>query len=136
MRYAHNPIALKIVKMGHRHHEPKKLILAALATGMVESHMRNLRYGTKDSAGWRQERKRYYAHPRNVRKSIRNFYNEANTDVPGGGSRRNLKRYKVGQIAQMIQQSDYPHRYQRHVGQALRLLRRINRTGSWADVGW
>lgn len=59
---------------------PKKYLLAAMMTGLVEcpqgSTFGNCAGGTSDSAGWRQERASLYADPRNVPASAKRYYAE------------------------------------------------------------
>jgi hypothetical protein len=70
-----NPVIREILRQGRG--RPKKHVLAALATGQVESGFRNLTYGDADSQGWRQERASLYPNPTNLKASVRRFYQEA-----------------------------------------------------------
>lgn len=135
MGYAKNPIALRIIKIGRRRHEPRRLIVSALATGLVESRLRNLKGGDADSAGWRQERAQYYKNPTNVKASINRYYDEAKTDVPGGASKSNLKKYSVGQISQYIQASAFPGRYSQVAPEARKILKQITKSTGMASGG-
>jgi hypothetical protein len=66
-----------IIRIGQQRGEPRKRILAALATGKVESNFQNLSHGDADSQGWRQERASLYKDPTNLQASINRFYDEA-----------------------------------------------------------
>jgi hypothetical protein len=70
-----NSVIDEILRQGAR--QPRKYVLAALATGRVESNFRNLAGGDRDSVGWRQERASLYRNPRNLKASVRRFYQEA-----------------------------------------------------------
>jgi hypothetical protein len=72
---ARNPVISEILRQGRR--RKQKHVLAALATGKVESGFRNLKYGDADSQGWRQERASLYPNPTNLKASVRRFYQEA-----------------------------------------------------------
>ena len=108
-----------IIAIGRQRGMPRKAILAALTTGAVESHFRNLKGGDRDSEGWRQERRAFYANPRNLHASINRFYDEWQHDARGRG-------LTVGQQAQAVQQSGFPDRYQYKLPLAKRLLRRAD----------
>lgn len=71
-----NPVVREILRQGRS--QKRKHVLAALATGKVESGFRNLNYGDADSKGWRQERASIYRNPTNLRASVHRFYHEAN----------------------------------------------------------
>ncbi len=108
----------EIIRIGRRRQESRRAILAALATGRVESGYRNL-HGSQDglSAGWRQERTAYYSNPRNLRASINRFYNEAD--------RANPSRYRdAGQLAAAVQRpaAQYAGRYNQSLGVARNIL--------------
>jgi hypothetical protein len=119
-------VAQTLVKVGRRKHVPRRLKVAALATGLTESSLRNLKYGDADSQGWRQERKQYYSNPTNVRASAARFYDEAKSDIPGGASKQNLKKYSIAQISQYIQASAYPSRYAENAGEARQILAQLS----------
>lgn len=113
-----NPIARRIVRIGRRRGVPRKYILAALATGRVESNFRNLPGGDADSQGWRQERASLYRNPRNVNASINRFFNEAKQHDRG---------QSAGELAADVQRpaAQYRGRYKQvlHTGEPQRILR-------------
>ena len=99
---------------------PKEM-LAAFETGIVESGMRNLGHGDRDSVGWRQERSHYGSRQErmNVEAGARRFFQE---------TRRARNKYgTAGQLAQGVQRSGRPERYQQVSGQAKALLRQTAR---------
>lgn len=118
-----------IIRIGRRRRERPKEIMAALMAGRVESNFRNLRYGDRDSRGWRQERASLYRNPNNVRASINRFYNETS------GEGRNGRGMTAGQLAQAVQGSAFPGRYQPHKGEARRLMRSVGRGKGWRRGG-
>lgn len=98
---------IKLLIAGGRKHlsdlpprERRKAINTAIAVGYTESRYRNLPGGDRDSQGWRQERKRYYPDPRNLKASIKRFYDEYRADAPKGAN--------LGDRAQAVQQSGTP----------------------------
>lgn len=90
-------------RSGLRGRERRKARNTALVTGLVETNLKNLKGGDKDSEGWRQERKMYYKNPRNLRASVDRFYREYKSDAD--------KSAPIGVRAQQVQQSAFPERY-------------------------
>jgi len=108
-----------VLSTGEEDDATRKEKLAATETGLVESYgFKNLKGGDADSEGWRQERRMYYPEPTNVRKGAENFYDEAKTDpsIPGGGGETS------GQLAQTVQGSAFPERYEEHSAEAKAIL--------------
>lgn len=93
-----------------------KEVKAAIETGLVESNLRNLPGGDRDSAGWRQERASLYRDPTNLDASIRRFYQET------AGVRD--KYGTAGSLAAAVQRpaAQYRGRYQQASSQAQALL--------------
>lgn len=110
-------IIKQIIAIGKKRGESKKEIKAALLTGRVEANFSNPKGGDRDSQGWRQERKMYYKNPTNVKASINRFFDE--TSKKGDG-----KGMNSGQLAQAVQRSAFPDRYNMHSKEAEGLLRR------------
>lgn len=101
-------VARTVLNTGKKMGATRKELLAAAQTGIVESGgFKNLSYGDADSEGWRQERRMYYPDPTNVKASAKRFFEESIGDT--GGSRG--KGMTAGQLAQTIQASAYPERY-------------------------
>ncbi len=86
-------------------------MIAALETGLVESTLRNLPGGDGSSVGWRQETASSYpnVNRRDVAGGARRFFEEAK-----GGNRRGT----AGKLAQSVQRSAFPGRYDQVKGQA------------------
>lgn len=115
--------AKTVLRTGQRMGASRKEKLAAIETGLVESYgFKNLKGGDADSAGWRQERRQYYPNPTNVKAGAKNFFDEAKEDpaIPGGGGET------PGQLAQTVQASDYPERYDERAAEAKSLLHQFN----------
>lgn len=112
-------VARAVVRIGHKRGATKKEIVSALETGIVESGLRNLRYGDRDSEGWRQERKQFYKNPTNLKASINRYYDE--TKVAGRG-----RGMTAGQLSQRVQRSAFPERYDQQRGRARRLYRQLS----------
>lgn len=116
-------IAKTVVKTGLKMGATPKELLAAVETGLVESNLQNLPYGDADSLGWRQERASIYGTgptgPTNVRASARRFFEESVTDGNRGAG------MSAGQLAQAIQGSAFPERYDQNAGTAIRILRQM-----------
>lgn len=96
-------------------HAPR--VRQALLEAMgVESNFRNLTYGDRDSLGVLQQRRQYYPNAgKNVAYDIQQFLvraDRANKQV--GGS--------AGTLAQAVQRSAFPGRYDEHASQAASLL--------------
>lgn len=98
---------LNAIKRGARRNRasPKEL-KAAIETGIVESNLRNLSGGDRDSAGWRQERASLYADPTNLDASVDRFFRETKA-VKG-------KYGRAGDLAAAVQRpaAQYRGRYQ------------------------
>jgi hypothetical protein len=89
---------------------------AAVETGLVESSLRNLPGGDGSSVGWRQETKSSY--PTQNRMSVAaaadRFFDEA---IALRG-----KYKRAGDLAQAVQRSAHPERYQQRSGEAAGLI--------------
>ena len=112
----------RVAKKRNRDRNPKnnvsrREVISALETGLVESNLRNLDYGDRDSVGWRQERGHYgpVSERRKLGKSINRFYDETNSE------RGNYRT--AGQLAQAVQRSAHPGRYDARKGQAVDILK-------------
>jgi cell wall-associated NlpC family hydrolase len=104
----------------------KKELLAAAETGLVEApYFANPAGGGADSEGWRQERRQYYPNPRNVKASADRFFQESVSDT--GGARG--KGQTAGELAQTIQASAYPERYDAVKPEANAIVKAFERGG-------
>jgi hypothetical protein len=108
-----NAVINEILRQGQN--QPRRYVLAALTTGKVESNFRNLPGGDRDSIGWRQERASLYRNPRNLKASVRRFYQEAAQHDRGQG---------VGELAADVQRpaSQYRGRYAQVLPEAKQIL--------------
>lgn len=92
-------------------------ILAALATGIVETNLRNLNHGDGSSVNWRQEVAKYYGsveNRMNLAASTGRFYDELS---------RTPRKGSIGGWAQSVQRSAHPERYDQAMGAAQSFLR-------------
>ena len=112
-----------VLNIGRKKGASKKEMLAAVETALVESGIRNLGYGDADSSGWRQERAMYYPNPQNVRASAGRFFEETASQGRGAGM-------TAGQLAQAVQRSAFPEKYDQRKGEAVPLLRAFGSAGN------
>jgi hypothetical protein len=114
-----------IIEEGRKMGMPRKAILSALATGITESNFSEPGEGAsdRDSAGWRQERRSSYpgADRFDERAAARRYYQEWKSDAP--------KRGPIGPMAQAVQQSGFPGRYQTHADEARSILKSFGGRG-------
>lgn len=110
-------IARQIVNVGRSLKAPPKVMLAAIEAGLVESNLRNLNYGDRDSVGVFQQRpSQGWKGLMNVGRAAREFITRA-MRANGPGS--------AGQLAQSVQRSAFPGRYDERRGEALRILKAV-----------
>ena len=84
-----------------------------IAAGLVESELRNLNYGDRDSLGWLQQRpSQGWANARDVDKAADDFFADMTGRV------KNWRAMQPGDAAQAVQRSKYPTRYAARVPQA------------------
>ena len=69
-------VARRIAQIARKRGASPKEIKSAFETGLVESGLRNLPGGDRDSQGWRQERASLYKDPRNLDASINRYFDE------------------------------------------------------------
>jgi hypothetical protein len=88
---------------------------ALFEAGITESGLRNLNYGDRDSKGALQQRASTgWAHAQDPYRAALDFLTHARAANKGGGS--------AGQLAQAVQRSAFPARYQQHSAEAERFL--------------
>lgn len=105
-------------QQGASHKEVKALTEALI----VESHIRNLSYGDADSLGALQQRpSQGWKHPQNVRLAVRDFLKAARP-------LRNQYNRASG-LAQGVQRSGYPDRYQTEAAKAEALYQKYFKQG-------
>jgi len=105
-----------------RMHASPKVTLALVEAGIVESGLRNLPYGDRDSLGYLQQRpSKGWRCPRNITCASWDFLRRA---IP-------LERQypTAGQLAQAVQRSAFPDRYDRVRGPALEVIASYQRGG-------
>jgi hypothetical protein len=105
-----------------RMHASHKVTLALIEAGIVESNLRNLDYGDRDSLGFLQQRpSQGWHHPRNVTYATWDFCRRA---IPIQGDYPT-----AGQLAQAVQRSAFPARYDQHAAQAEQVIRSYQQGG-------
>lgn len=115
-------LAKRLVKIGKKQGASRKQIISAIATGLVETNLKNLGPGYDlDSEGWRGERRMYYDNPRNVKASATRYYQET-ADILRGNP-----NISMGDLAQAAQRSAYPERYAQHKEEALGVLSQLGK---------
>jgi hypothetical protein len=107
--------ARTIVQVGKRMRATPRQILAALEAALVESNVRNLSYGDRDSVGVFQQRpSQGWKGLRNVSAAAREFFQHAK-GIRAKGT--------AGELAQRVQRSAFPNRYHARRGDAQRLAK-------------
>lgn len=115
-----------------------KVLLALFEAAIVESGFRNLNYGADDSVGYLQQRpSQGWTAPMDVRQATINFVSRAKPIE--------ARHATAGQLAQAVQRSAFPLRYDAVRGQASTLLASVS-SGNWKpdsagsptteNVGW
>ena len=123
-------VAYHIYSVGRKKGASRKEIIAALETALVEANLTNPGHGDRDSVGWRQERSHYGSKGKrmNVRGAASRYFDETKAAGRGRGM-------TAGQLAQAVQRSAFPGRYDQRAGQAKEVLRYLERTGGKAKGG-
>ena len=94
-----------------------------IAAGIVESGLRNLTYGDRDSLGWLQQRpSQGWRNATDVDRGADDFFTDMKTRIPDWRTR------PPGQVAQLVQRSAYPHRYGKQVDRARGIVTAITGT--------
>jgi len=116
-----DPNVLKnVFEVGRNLHASDRVMLAGFEAGWVESRMNNLTCGDRDSLGVFQQRpSQGWGTPEqilNVRYASNSFFSRA---IPVADSNPG---YSAGNVAQAVQRSAFPERYDQAQGTALNLL--------------
>jgi hypothetical protein len=107
-------VRLALAQAGRMHASPK-VTLALVEAGIVESNLRNLPYGDRDSLGFLQQRpSKGWRCPRNITCATWDFVRRA---IP-------IERQyaTAGRLAQAVQRSAFPDRYDRARKRALAVI--------------
>jgi hypothetical protein len=110
-------VATAFLREARRQGASYKQTKALIEAGLVESNLRNLNYGDRDSIGSLQERSHYGSaqRRRNPTLAARRFLNES----------KSAKGATSGQLAQNVQRSAFPDRYDQRGGDAAALIRQL-----------
>jgi hypothetical protein len=109
-----------------------RIRLALMMAGLVESNLRHIDYGDRSSQGILQQRPDmgwgpYIPGPRGVRQDVRDFLSRAVRNNQGF-------RGSAGELAQSVQRSAYPDRYQAQLSSAQLLLNRFRGMGGGTQL--
>lgn len=106
-----------------------KVMLALFEAAIVESGFRNLNYGDRDSVGFLQQRpSQGWPNPMDVPTATRSFVNKAKPIE---------SRYATaGMLAQAVQRSAFPGKYDLVAIQALSLLNQVRKTPGTTAPGF
>lgn len=113
---ASGDVARLALAQATRMHASPKVTLALIEAGIVESGLRNLDYGDRDSLGFLQQRpSQGWQCPRNITCAAWDFLRRA---IP-------IERHypTAGQLAQAVQRSAYPDRYDLAADRAAQVIR-------------
>ncbi|RLK25456.1 FG-GAP repeat protein [Micromonospora sp. M71_S20] len=134
----HDPaISVIVYRVARAHNVNDKVMLSAFEAGWVESHMNNLPCGDKSSLGVFQQRWDYgWGTPEQIMDPV---YASTQYITRAIVCDRNNPRYTAGQVAQCVQRSGFPDRYDQVATKARTLLNEAVRThaiagGSATDV--
>ena len=114
--------AATIIQVGRRSGMTKKDAVAAIATALVESELKNVAYGDRDSLGLFQQRpSQGWGTPQQVQNptyAAGKFY-EAMKKIPGYAG------IPVGTLSQAIQRSAYPMKYAQREAEAREIVNQL-----------
>ncbi len=100
-----------------------KVMLSLFEAGYVESEVRNLNYGADDSVGWLQQRpSQGWPNPMDVRTSTTSFVTRAKASEAKNPSQT------AGQLAQSVQRSAFPDKYDKREADARALITKLGGT--------
>ncbi|OZM70905.1 hypothetical protein CFN78_22340 [Amycolatopsis antarctica] len=117
-------VTKKIYAIGEKRKVSAKVMLSAFEAGWVESHMNNLNCGDSDSVGVFQQRPSQGwcddpADCRDVDHATNAYFDQA---IPNSS---NNPGYTAGELAQSVQRSAYPDRYDEQEAKAKSLLAEV-----------
>ncbi|MFI1197812.1 FG-GAP repeat domain-containing protein [Micromonospora sp. NPDC020750] len=134
----HDPaVTLIVYRVARAHNANDKVLLSAFEAGWVESHMNNLPCGDKSSLGVFQQRWDYgWGTPEQIMDPV---YASTQYVTRAIVCDRNNPGFTAGQVAQCVQRSGFPDRYDQVAAKARSLLNEATRThaiagGSSTDV--
>jgi hypothetical protein len=101
-----------------------KVMLSLFEAGLVESGMRNLNYGDRDSVGYLQQRpSQGWPDPMNVTTATKSYVTRAIRNDKAN------PHFTAGQLAQSVQRSAFPDRYDKREADAREVLADVQRRG-------
>ena len=122
--------AAVISDVAHKLGFGKRGAIIGLITSLVETNLRNLGWGDRDSVGLFQQRAPWgpRADRMNPARSASMFFNGGQGGQPGLRS-KNWQSMGMGQAAQAVQVSAFPDRYAQRIGEAEKILARLGQGG-------
>ena len=113
-----------IIQVGRQLGASQRDITIALMAGFVESGLRNLNYGDRDSIGMFQQRNAWGSHADRLDpvKSTRMFFLGGSQGQRGLLDFKNRGAWGLGQAAQKVQVSEFPDRYDQWKDESEQLL--------------
>ena len=115
-----------IINVGNQHGATEKHLLAAIEAALVESGLRNLNYGDRDSLGLFQQRP---SQGWGTQAQVMDPYYAANAFFVGAGTNPGALEVNqsgtAGQLAQRVQRSAFPSRYDQRERDALQILAQL-----------
>ncbi|MEH1102803.1 FG-GAP repeat domain-containing protein [Micromonospora sp. CPCC 205561] len=123
-------VTVIVYRVARAHNVNDKVMLSAFEAGWVESHMNNLPCGDKSSLGVFQQRWDYgWGTPEQIMDPV---YASTQYVTRAVVCDRNNPGYTAGQVAQCVQRSGFPDRYDQVAAKARTLLAEAARTHAMA----
>lgn len=121
--------AATIANVGRKLGASRRDIVTALSAALVESRLRNVNYGDRDSLGLFQQRAPWGSRRARTtpRLSARMFYKGGRGGQQGLFGVHGRRHTPIGAVAQDVQVSAYPGRYAQEVDTARRILQYLSR---------
>ena len=116
-------ITQTVYQVAMDHGVNEKVLLAAFEAGWVESHMHNLNCGDRDSLGVFQQRpSQGWGTPEQIMDPVYATTKFLEQAIPNDANNPN---YTAGELAQSVQRSAYPERYDQSEGKALEMIAEV-----------
>lgn len=127
--HANKKVLKKVYRIAKGRHVTHKVMLSTFETAWVESHVNNLKCGDADSVGVFQQRpsQGWCKHPkgcRNVKHATNKYLDQA---IPNS---KKHPKWTAGKVAQSVQRSAYPKRYNQAKPKAKKLIKKAKKLTS------
>lgn len=116
-----------IATVGRKLGASERDITIALMTAIVESGLKNVNFGDRDSLGIFQQRAAWgsAADRMDVSKSAKMFFQGGAAGQQGLFDKKNRNNMDMGAVAQAVQVSAFPGRYAQRKGEAMAILKKL-----------